>query len=302
MILTYEKILLPRFLEKISKGNDRLFHIFLHEERMPELPEVETIVLELIESQLIGKKILRAEVFWNRTIATPEFQQFLQAIEHQKILKMTRQGKYIIFHLSGGYLVVHLRMTGKFLFTLPPHHERVRLYLDDGRILYYADQRKFGRFSLVKTLDLMKNIGIDPFSKDFTFATLKSLLKAHARQIKPFLLDQNYISGLGNIYVDEALFEAKINPLRLSNTLSDTEIQALYAAIPKVLEKGIKNQGTSLGSHQANYFSVSGRRGGNQYKLNVFRRDGEPCPRCGQAIIKLKVAQRGTHLCPICQI
>lgn len=268
---------------------------------MPELPEVETIVLELNQSHLIGKKILQGSVFWERTIGIPSGIQFLQTIKNQTILKIHRQGKYIVFHLSEAYLLVHLRMTGKFLFTLPTHHERVRLYLDDGRILYYADQRKFGRFYLVKTLDPLKNIGIDPLCKTFTSNALKSFLNAHSRQIKPFLLDQKYISGLGNIYVDEALWEAKIIPTRLSDTLSDAEIQNLYTAILKVLEKGIRNLGTSLGLHQANYFSVSGKRGGNQYKLNVFRRDGELCPRCGHTIIKLRVAQRGTHICPICQ-
>ncbi len=265
---------------------------------MPELPEVETIVRELNDSNSVGQKIQNAEVFWDRTIATPPVDQFLQTIQNQQILKITRLGKYIVFHLSSGYLLVHLRMTGKFLFTLPTHHERVRLYLEDGRILYYADQRKFGRFSLVSSLP---DIGIDPFSKGYTLNALKTLLNTHFRQIKPFLLDQKHISGLGNIYVDEALWEAKINPERLSSTLSDIEIQALYAAIPKVLKKGIKNLGTSLGAARANYFSVSGRRGGNQYKLNVFRRDGEPCPRCGKTIIKLRVAQRGTHVCPHCQ-
>lgn len=268
---------------------------------MPELPEVETIVRELNQSHLVGKKILQGAVFWDRTIAIPSVDQFLQTIKNQTILKIHRQGKYIVFHLSAAYLLVHLRMTGKFIFTLPTRHERVRLYLDDGRILYYADQRKFGRFYLVKNLDQVKNIGIDPFSKTFTPDALKSFLNAHSRQIKPFLLDQKYISGLGNIYVDEALWEAKMNPTRLSDTLSDAEIQTLYTVILKVLKKGIKNLGTSLGLHQANYFSVSGRRGGNQYRLNVFRRDGEPCPRCGHTIIKLRVAQRGTHICPICQ-
>ncbi len=268
---------------------------------MPELPEVETIVTELNESHLLGKKILRAAVFWNPTIDTLSACQFSQAIKDQKIIRISRQGKYIVFHLSEGYLLVHLRMTGKFLFNLPSRHERVRLYLDDGRILYYADQRKFGRFYLVKTLEQMKNIGIDPLSKIFTFNAIKLLLNSHSRKIKYFLLDQRYISGLGNIYVDEALWEAKIHPQRFSDTLSDTEIQALHTAILKVLEKGIKNLGTSLGEHQANYFSVSGRRGGNQYKLNVFRREGEPCPRCGRTIMKLRVAQRGTHVCLICQ-
>jgi formamidopyrimidine-DNA glycosylase len=269
---------------------------------MPELPEVETIVLELNASHLVGKTILKGEVFWNRTITLPQVDEFLQTIKGQQILKITRQGKHIIFHLSEGYLIVHLRMTGKFLLTLPSHHERVRLYLEDGRILYYADQRKFGRFSLVKTLDCMRDLGIDPFSKAFTFNALKSLLNAHLRQMKPFLLDQKYISGLGNIYVDEALWEAKINPQRLSNTLSEAEIQALYVAIPNVLDKGIKNQGTSLGTYRANYFSVSGKRGGNQYKLNVFQQGGKACSRCGHTIVKLRVAQRGTHVCPTCQI
>ncbi len=267
---------------------------------MPELPEVETIVRELNQSNLVGKKILKADIFWPRTVATPSVPKFLQAIENQEILKVFRQGKYIVFQLSRGFLLIHLRMTGKFLFTWPLHHERLRLYLNDERVLYYADQRKFGRFSLVNSLDALK-IGIDPFSKAFTIKAFKMLLQSCKRLLKPFLLDQKYISGLGNIYVDEALWEAKINPQRVSNTLSDSEIEALFLAIPKVLEKGIKNQGTSLGAHHSNYFSVSGKRGGNQYQLNVFRRDGEPCPRCHHTIVKLKVAQRGTHICPFCQ-
>lgn len=269
---------------------------------MPELPEVETIVLELNQSHILGKKIQKVEVFWNRTIATPPIHEFFQMIENQLISKITRQGKYIVFHLSEGYLLVHLRMTGKFLFTLPTQHERVRFYLDDGKILHYADQRKFGKFSLVKTLDCIKNIGIDPFSNEFSFDFLKLLMNSTSRQIKPLLLDQKFISGLGNIYVDEALWEAKIKPQRLSNTLSEIEIQALYEAIPKVLQKGINNLGTSLGSHEGNYFSVSGRRGENQNQLNVFRREGEFCPRCSATIVKLRVAQRGTHICSSCQI
>ncbi|MBM3201196.1 MAG: DNA-formamidopyrimidine glycosylase [Chlamydiae bacterium] len=268
---------------------------------MPELPEVETIVRELNEAHVVGKKILKAEVFWNRTVATPEVSKFLQLIENQKILKITRQGKYIVFHLFEGFLLVHLRMTGKFLLSMPSNHERVRIYLEDGQVLHYADQRKFGRFSLVKTLDAIDHIGVDPFSKDFTFESFKALLNAHSRQIKPFLLDQKHICGLGNIYVDEALWEAKIDPQRFSNTLSHEQMHDLFHAIPKVLEKGIENLGTSLGTHRSNYFNVSGKRGGNQYKLNVFRRDKEPCPRCGHIIIKLKVAQRGTHVCPNCQ-
>lgn len=267
---------------------------------MPELPEVATIVKELNHSRLVGKKILRAEVFWNPTIETPELDAFLEAIQKQQILSIDRLGKYIVFHLSDAYLLVHLRMTGKFLFS-PTSHERARLYLDDERILHFADMRKFGRFSLVKTLDKVKHLGVDPLSAAFTQEKLHSLLKAHSRELKPFLLDQHYISGLGNIYVDEALFEAKLHPKRVANTLSDLETAALHTAIKTVLERGIQNQGTSLGTHLANYYSVSGKRGGNQYKLNVFRQEGEPCPRCGHLIMKIRVAQRGTHLCPFCQ-
>ncbi len=268
---------------------------------MPELPEVETIVRELNHSDLIGKSILKAEVFWNRTISVPLVNQFLEIIKNKQIIGIKRHGKYIVFHLSNNHLIVHLRMTGKFLFTIPNQHERVRLYLSDGRMLCYADQRKFGRFYLVKNLNQINKIGIDPLSSLFALDFLKSILNAHSRQIKSFLLDQKQISGLGNIYVDEALWEAKINPTRLSNKLLDTEIQDLWVAIIKVLQKGIKNHGTSLGDHQANYFSTNGQRGGNQYQLNVFRCDGKPCPRCQHTIIKLRVSQRGTHICPFCQ-
>lgn len=268
---------------------------------MPELPEVETIVQELNQHRLVGLRIEKSEIFWDRTVAIPTVDQFLERIKNQQILRIVRQGKYIVFYLSEGFLLVHLRMTGKFLFSEPIHHERLRLCLNDGRTLYYADQRKFGRFSLVDNLDRLNQIGVDPFSEAYTLEFFSCLLDGYSRQIKPFLLDQQYISGLGNIYVDEALWEAKIHPQRITNTLSDKEKRDLFSAIPKVLQKGINNLGTSLGSHRANYFSVSGRRGGNQYQLNVFRREGESCSRCGQKITKIKVAQRGTHLCLNCQ-
>lgn len=272
---------------------------------MPELPEVETIVRELAASDLAGKTILKAAVHWNKTVGGDAV-SFLHAVQGQKIKKVVRYGKWIEFELTDYNLFVHLRMTGKFFFgspkDKPTSHERVRLILDDGRILKFEDQRKFGRWLLQTKEKAPPNIGIDPFSKKFTLAWFKALVQKSSQAIKPFLLNQKNLAGLGNIYVDEALWQARLHPKRSANTLTPTETTALFKAIPDVLQKGIDNTGTTLGNKQANYYSVSGRRGGNQHKLMVFRRDGLPCPRCTTTIVKTVVAQRGTHFCPTCQL
>jgi len=273
---------------------------------MPELPEVETITREMREAHLEGKTIVEVQIFWPRSLAPPDVDAFLSRITHQKITKISRRGKFLVFTLSKDTLLVHLRMTGKFIVAIPSAeitpHERIRLRLDDGRILRYEDQRKFGKWYLLSSPEeKFAELGLEPLSKEFNLRVFQNLLKKHKTAIKSFLLNQRYISGLGNIYVDEALWEAKVHPLRHANTLSKTETSALCKAIPNVLKKGIENMGTSLGAKRANYFSVSGRRGGNQYKLNVFRRDGLPCLRCETCIIKIVVAQRGTHICPNCQ-
>lgn len=273
---------------------------------MPELPEVETIVRELRETSLIGLQIEKAIVFWDRSIANPLSTQFSRNIASQIILDIYRRGKFLVFVLNRDTLLVHLRMTGKFLIVsaeCEAHpHERVRLYLSDKRILRYEDQRKFGKWYLTKHPEqYLDTLGIEPLSVDFTLAALKKCLKGHKRQLKSFLLDQHYIAGLGNIYVDEALWLAKIHPLRAVQTLADEEIANLHKSIVHVLNRGIENIGTSLGAARANYFSISGRRGNNQQSLQVFRRDGEPCPRCHTKIQKIVVAQRGTHFCPHCQ-
>jgi formamidopyrimidine-DNA glycosylase len=273
---------------------------------MPELPEVETIVRELREADLIGLKVEKASVFWERSIAHQSGAAFCKRIANQEILDISRRGKFLVFSLKQDTLLVHLRMTGKFLIdkedSLVHGHERVRLYLSDGSILRYEDQRKFGKWYLVGDPEqVLKRIGIEPLSKDFTLTAFKDLLKRSNRQIKPFLLDQGFVAGLGNIYVDEALWQAEIHPVRTIQTLNEKEKNALHKAIIKVLKAGVKNIGTSLGSARANYFSVSGRRGNNQQKLKVFRRDGLPCLRCQTTICKMVVAQRGTHFCPSCQ-
>lgn len=278
---------------------------------MPELPEVETIVCELRASHLIGTQILDAIVFWNRTISTPSVDEFCRLIRGQIILEIGRRGKFIQITLSNYTLLVHLRMTGKFSISKDKTsaekrertlHERVQLHFTNGWHLHYDDQRKFGKWYLLSDPKIMlEKLGLEPLSEEFTLEVFREIISKKSLNIKSLLLDQRYISGLGNIYVDEALWLAKISPIRRTNSLSSAEIKSLHKAIPHVLKQGIKNMGTSLGTAHANYFSVSGRRGFHQSQLKVFRRDGLPCPRCKKTIVKIKLAQRGTHFCPKCQ-
>lgn len=273
---------------------------------MPELPEVETILNDFLSAHLIGTIIKNAEVFWSKTVGGSA--QFIKRIQGQKFKKVSRRGKFLVFTLSQDTLFVHLRMTGKFFFGKPndpvSSHERVRLFLDDGRILRYEDQRKFGRFFLTDKLEeVVGDLGLEPLNAEFSLNAFKKIIEEHPLlKLKSFLLNQNYIAGLGNIYVDEALWDAKLHPLRTLQSLSTQEIKALHHAIPKVLKLGIQNMGTTLGSHLANYYSVSGRRGNHQHQLKVFRRNGLACPRCGTTLSKSRISQRGTHFCAQCQI
>jgi len=274
---------------------------------MPELPEVETIVQELCSAELIGKHIDKAVVYWHRSIAIPSCEEFPDQISGQTIQQIQRRGKFIVLTLTKDTLLIHLRMTGKILISNnsqePIHkHERVRLYLNDGRILRYEDQRKFGKwYLLLEPQETLKKLGVEPLSKEFTLEFLEKIIQKHSVSIKSFLLNQKFIAGLGNIYVDEALWLAQVHPLRKANSLNQLEKKALHFAIIQVLKIGIENTGTSLGKHRGNYMGTTGRQGSNQHALNVFRRDGEPCPRCQTTIAKIVVAQRGTHLCPFCQ-
>lgn len=273
---------------------------------MPELPEVETIVRELNESHLIGKTIVSAKIFWERSISTPSPSEFCSVIQGQMVERIGRRGKFIVFTLHQYTLLIHLRMTGK-LHVNKNHekissHERVQLELDDGRFLHYEDQRKFGKWTLLRDPKAkFDSLGIEPLSEEYTLAVFKKMLANSSRNIKAFLLDQGLIVGIGNIYADEALWQAKIHPLKKVFDLTPTEIKNLFDAIPEVLNLGVANMGTSLGSNRANYLSVSGRKGNNQSQLKVFRREGLACPRCQMPIIKMTVAGRGTHICPNCQ-
>ena len=274
---------------------------------MPELPEVQTVVDHLNRHPVTGRTIVSARVRWPKTIADMSVSRFCRTINGRVVQRIGRRGKYIVFHLTGGWtLLIHLRMTGRL--TIAPEkaardpHEHVILGIDHGESLRFQDTRKFGRFFL--TTDprgILGALGPEPLAQSFTGRRLGSMLHATRRQLKPLLLDQHFLAGLGNIYVDEALWTAGIHPLRISRSLNRAETARLHRAIRRVLRRGLDNRGTSLGGGKGNFTSADSRPGRNADQLNVFRRTGRPCPRCRATIARIVVAQRSTHICPRCQ-
>jgi len=274
---------------------------------VPELPEVQTVVDNLNGLGIGGSTITNASVHWPKTVAPITPAKFRKQIKGLRINRFSRRGKYVVANLSQGWtLLIHLRMTGRLNWaatgTRRGIHEHVVLQLDQANELRFHDTRKFGRLFLTQTPEtVLAKIGPEPLEKSFTRKRLRHLLQGKRRQMKPLLLDQTFIAGLGNIYVDEALWSARIHPLRVSSSLTENEISALHKAIRLVLRRGLKNMGTSLGTGKGNFYSVAGRKGRNADELKVFRRNGEACPRCQALIERLNVAQRGTHICPVCQ-
>lgn len=273
---------------------------------MPELPEVETIKNELIHAGFIGKKIQKVDVYNPSTIFKIDPLVFEKNLKNCVVLSIKRKGKFIYLELNEGHLFIHLRMTGKFLIAAkdknPGKYERLRLTFEDGTLLCFEDTRKFGRWYLVNDeAEITSKIGVEPLSDAFSLSYFKQLVKGKKTRLKPFLLDQTKVAGLGNIYVDEALWEAQLHPEMTIDKLTSKQISELHHAVIKVLQKGIEHRGTSLGAGKTNYYSTSGESGGNQYYLNVFRRHGKECLRCGTKIQRIVVAQRGTHFCPECQ-
>ena len=274
---------------------------------MPELPEVETVVRDLKRSGLEGRRIQTVSLLWPRTAATPAPEDFKRELKGRRIRELSRRAKFIVMRLEPqGWLLVHLRMTGRLDLmpqeTPPDPYDRVTLTLDDGRSLRFKDIRKFGRWYFYqKKPPQFETLGPEPLSEAFTPEILKARLLGRDRQLKPLLLDQAIVAGLGNIYVDEALWLARLHPLKRSARLHGDEVIRLHGAIVRVLKCGVKNAGTTLGTNALNYYSVGKRRGRNQDELKVFRRTGAPCPECGTLIIRLVVGQRSTHICPKCQ-
>lgn len=271
---------------------------------MPELPEVETIINDL-RPYLVGRRVVDLSLLGTRIL--PQGLEVFRALAlGRSISALQRRAKYIIASIAGDLrLVVHLGMTGRLMLRVKSNKEerfvRLVLHLDNGWQLIYADQRKFGHLEIVTSEDWARRdarIGPEPLSDAFTTDVLVVLLEAHKGAIKPILLNQRVIAGLGNIYADEALYEARIHPERPSNSLNSEEAQRLHGAIKSVLTRGISNRGTTF----ADYRDGQGRPGANQHSLAVYRQEGKPCMICGASIKKLRLAGRSSHYCPVCQV
>jgi len=264
---------------------------------MPELPEVETVVRQL-RAQCVGRTIERVTLKWKRHVATPSPALFAKRIQGQTIQSINRRAKYLVFTLSHDTLLVHLKMSGDLTvvpLTAPyDKHAHTIFHFTDGTDLRFSDIRKFGRVYLVSDVtQVTGHLGPEPLEDSFTAKALGEILKSRHRQIKPLLLDQTVIVGVGNIYSDESLHRAKIHPLRLSDSLTPTEVRALWRSLRLTLNTAIDNHGSSI--------DWMYRGGENQEHLRAYGRTGQPCPVCGTPIRRILVGQRSTHFCPKCQ-
>ncbi len=264
---------------------------------MPELPEVETIVRELRE-KICGETVSDLKKKWSGAYVNASKLK----IKQRRIEKISRKGKYILFELDSGYLITHLRMTGQLIVrsSAPKDLKHLRLIflLSSGKYLLFYDLRKFGRIWL--TMDpqtVLKNTGIDALDSKFSSEYLYKLIEKRKVRIKSFLLDQKFVAGLGNIYIDETLFRSGIHPEARTGDLSEEQSQTLYNAIQYILSQAIRRMGTTI----SDYKTSGGGFGENQNYLQVYGREGKPCFNCDSPIVKIKHAGRGTHYCPICQ-
>ena len=273
---------------------------------MPEMPEVETIRRSL-EKKLLGRQIQNADIILPRQVKWPDAVDFAARVTGRRFVRLERSGKYLIFVLdNGNELIFHLRMTGRLLYQSVgaerDAYTRLVFTLDDASVLLYADTRTFGAIYALTVGERwrvrgLSEMGPEPLSDAFTPEYLQNALKDRKTKIKSFLLDQRKIGGLGNIYADEALYLARIHPLRLAGSLDAAEISRLYAAVNDVIRCGIEDGGTTF----RDYVDGNGDRGHHQESLQVYHRNGQPCRHCGTLIEKITVGGRGTHFCPHCQ-
>ncbi|WP_078379444.1 DNA-formamidopyrimidine glycosylase [Sutcliffiella halmapala] len=273
---------------------------------MPELPEVETVRKTLV--QLVKDKTIKeVKVLWPKMVKEPDDAfLFEQMLVGQRINDIGRRGKFLLFYLDDYCLVSHLRMEGKYGVFRPEEpankHTHVFFYFEDGTELRYQDVRKFGTLHLYKkgeelAAKSLVSLGPEPFDKEFNLEGFKERLSRKNRNIKAVLLDQTVVVGLGNIYVDEALFRSGIHPEKLANSLTDQEIEVLQREIVLTLQEAVDKGGSTIRS----YVNSQGQIGMFQLELFVYGRKGEPCKKCGTAIEKSVVAGRGTHTCANCQ-
>jgi formamidopyrimidine-DNA glycosylase len=292
---------------------------------MPELPEVETVARDL-QRWVAGARIDDAEVRWERTIRHPlPAERFVAELRGAAIKSVGRRAKSVLLHLDDGrVMTVALRMTGALIVAAPgtpdDPYARVVFRLADGRELRYRDVRKFGRIGLweggglrrrratarrrvaergapYRVGQVFERHGPEPLARSFSAARLAERLRGRSARLKTLLLDQSFVAGVGNIYADEALWRARLHPLRAADTLTAADVRRLHRALRSVLRQGIKNRGASF----ADYVGADGEPGANAERLAVYQRAGEPCLRCGRPIARIVVGQRSTHFCPRCQ-
>ncbi len=293
---------------------------------MPELPEVETVARDL-QRRVAGATIADAEVRWERTVRHPQPpDRFVAELRGATIRRVDRRAKSVLIHLADGrVMTVALRMTGALIVAEAgdpdDRHARVVFHLTDGRQLRYRDVRKFGRIGLYeggglrvsarrrparrvaetrevyRVGDVFARHGPEPLAASFSAARFAARLERRSARLKSLLLDQSFIAGVGNIYADEALWRSRLHPLRAASSLTPAEVLRLHRAVRAVLRQGVRHRGASF----SDYVGVDGEPGANQARLQVYRRTGEPCLRCGTPVIRIVVGQRSTHLCPRCQ-
>ena len=290
---------------------------------MPELPEVETTIKDL-QIKVLNRTFIDVWTNFGRMIKKPRsFKKFKKELKEKKIKKIWRRGKNIIIELSQGYsLLMHQKMTGHLLYgkweqkkgrwisqikgvleDRENDYIHLMFFLDNKKMLAFCDLRKFGKVELWKTEELknskeLKKLGIEPLGKNFTFRKFKeTILKKKKGKIKQVLMNQEVIAGIGNIYSDEILWGAKINPFKDISKLKVAELKKIYRAVRKILEKAIKLKGSSV----SDFRDTQGKKGKFDKMLKIYRKEGQKCPRCGAIIQKAKIAGRTVHFCPRCQ-
>jgi formamidopyrimidine-DNA glycosylase len=274
---------------------------------MPELPEVET-VRAWLEPKLVGRRLDRVEIHDTRLTRPFDPAEVAAELQGEQVAALDRRGKYLVVRFeSGRVLLIHLRMTGQLLHAngspaVDEAHRRAVVRLDDGSDVIYRDVRRFGTWLLVEPGELDAyldvRVGREPLAPDFTAKRLSEALAGRRAPVKAALLDQRRLAGVGNIYADEALWRARIHPLRPAGELSHDDVRALHRGIRAALNVGIARQGATLST----YRTPDGSRGRMQNEFKVYGRLDEPCARCGTPIEKIRAAGRGTWFCPQCQV
>ncbi|TXG03803.1 DNA-formamidopyrimidine glycosylase [Lactobacillus delbrueckii] len=271
---------------------------------MPEMPEVET-VRRTLRPLVVGKTIDHVDIWYDKVI-TGDPETFKRELKGKTFTAVDRYAKFLLFRLGDLTVVSHLRMEGKYHLTTwdapVDKHEHLQFAFTDGSSLRYADVRKFGRLQLVETgtefqVTGLKNLGVEANSPEFSLDYFEKGLKKRSMNIKSLLMSQNLVAGLGNIYVDEVLWQSRINPLTPANELTKDQVKQLHSAINETIEEATKYGGTTVHS----FLNAEGGSGHYQEKLKVYGKEGQPCPRCGEDFVKIKISGRGTTYCLHCQ-